>query len=809
MKKRTLAILLIIPFIISLLTFVSIKILDNQVAVDILDIEWNYQENEGFQIDEKGYELKATPIIDSNLILANGNDLVWSTKKLNDNDDEYAKVEKENGKFYLYALKPGEVEVICSNERGSKSKHFIATIFKDGAMVINPKRKGSGSSISSTKYYGLYDYENDSKTKASFDLVLKSYLNGGGTSEKNVLVECSNNVIYQDGKVSILSAGESYVTLEEPNHHYRSTYTFSVVDGVNVYSYSDLLLGTNKSEKGENIVLQVNLESLKNTYTYDETTKKYTSEKLSSSKDNTELFGNFDFETQRFSFDEEYYTFQTTYDSTYIDQYNKETGSDVSKDIIAGIHLKKNLYGNGYSINMNGLCYPNYGEIDKYTGKRVPKKKSQAKKDEAYDYFYGPLPFVSIGDMVSFPLVTALGQDNCGIYIDDDDVIIDDVKISNVDEVDNLYNLSYTGSIIDVKGKNVTIQNSILANGKVCLRAYDSENLLIDNCILKNSGEFTLLLGSNQKDSYDTNQRIQEQDYSIDKSYAEFFDDLDENKKDTANGVLNAFLNATMEGTLKDGDYKKKLELIQKYLDIDNSSKGYAANITVNNTFFGRSGVFSIAFESLFNGPLLYGGIPSMLTKLLGSYLNAPLPKKIGGTSRPVHLTLKGDTRFYDWKDIDTIDVSSLIEENISRTLNQMGYGDKNVTIDDIFPMKSALKKESTSKGLVYTKDNKSYVNTAIAYYGGGMNNSTVDIKSDSTYCTYSDETSVSLLDETIKNNEGGGLSSLFVDCVIVTIGTHPFRFITNGSQEKTNPILFDQVPSIDGLKKHVQEATI
>ncbi len=131
------------------------------------------------------------------------------------------------------------------------------------------------------------------------------------------------------------------------------------------------------------------------------------------------------------------------------------------------------------------------------------------------------------------------------------------------------------------------------------------------------------------------------------------------------------------------------------------------------------------------------------------------------------------------------------------------------MTIDDIFPMKSALKKEATSKGLVYTKDNKSYVNTAIAYYGGGMNNSTVDIKSDSTYCTYSDETSVSLLDETIKNNEGGGLSSLFVDCVIVTIGTHPFRFITNGSQEKTNPILFDQVPSVDGLKKHVQEATI
>ncbi len=805
MKKRTLAFLLIIPFIISLLTFVSIKILDNQVAVDILGIEWNYQENEGFQIDDKGYELKATAIVDPNLILAKGNNLVWSTKKVNESDDEYAKVEEENGKYYLYALKPGEVEVICSNERGSKSKHFLATIFEDGAMIINPKRKGSGSSVTSDKYYGLYDYENGNKVKASFDLVTTAYYSDRGTSVKNVLVDCSSNVTYENGKVTIYSAGDSYVTLEEPDYHYRSTYTFKVIDGVNVYSYSDLLLGTNKSENGENIIMQVNLESLKNTYTYDSTTGTYTNEKLSTSKDNTELFGNFDFSTQTFSFDQEYYTFETTYDSTYIDQYNREKYTDVSKDIIAGIHLKKGLYGNGFTINMNGLCYPNHGEIDKYTGKRVPKKKSEAKNGEAYDYFYGPLPFVSVGDMVSFPLVTALGQDNCGIYIDDDNVVIDDVKLSNVDEVDNLYNLSYTGSIVDVKGKNATIRNSVLSNGKVCVRAYDSDNLLIDNCILKNSGEFTLLLGSDKKDSYDTSRRVQ--DYGIDKSYSEFFDDLDESKQDTANGVLNAFLNATMAGTLKDGDYKTKLELIQKYLDTETNS-GYAANITVNNTFFGRSGVFSVAFESMFNGPLLYGGIPTMLTKLLGSYLNAPLPEKVGGTSRPVHLTIKGDTRFYDWKDIDSIDVSSLIEENISRTLNQMGYGNKNVTIDDIFPMKSALKKESQTKGLIYTKDDKSYVNTAIAYYGGGMNNSTIDIESDTTYNSYSDETVVSLLDETIENNKGGGLSSLFVDCVIVTIGTHPFRFITNGSEEKTSPRLFDKVPAIDGLKKHVQEAT-
>ena len=803
MKKRTLSILLIIPFIISLLTFVSIKILDNQVAVDILGIKWAYNDYEGFQINEYGYQLKAEPIIDENLILSQGNSLVWSVNKINQDDDEYAKVTYENGNYYLYALKEGQVEVICSNVKGSKSKHFIANIFKDGAMIINPKRKSSGSNISSTKYYGLYDYSNGNKVNASFELTTTTYLNNGDVSYKNSLVSCSNNILYKDGVVSIINPGESYIILEETNNHYRATYNFTVVDGVNIYSYNDLLLATNKSSEGDNAILQVNLDSLKNVYKVDNNGN-YINEKLDETNSNSELFGNFDFEKQTFNFDKEYYTFDTTYDSTYIDQYNKEKNTNISKKVIAGIHLKKSLYGNGFTINMNGLCYPNHGKIDKYTGKLTPTSKDEKNPNIPYDYFFGPLPFVSIGDMKEFPLVTALGQDNSGIYIDNDNVLIDDVKISNVDEVSNLYNLSYTGSVIDIKGNNVTISNSVISNGKVCIRGYDSNNLLIDNCVLKNSGEFSLLLGSDQVDSYNRSRQVE--DYGINKSFEEFFDDLS-GSSDTADSILNSFLNATMNGTLKDGDYQTKLELVQKYLDNDKSSLGYSANVTINNTFFGRSGVFSIAFESMFNGPLLYGNIPTMLTSLLAKYLNSPLPDKIGGTSRPIHLSLKGDTRFYDWKDVSTIDVSSLIEENISRTLNQKGYGDKNVTIDDIFPMKEVLLKEANKKGLVYKKNNTNYLNTMIAYYGGGMNNSSISIEVDNNlYNTYSSEISASLLEETIQNNQGGGLSSLFVDCVIVTIGTHPFRFITNGSSEAINPLLFDQSPSIEGLKQHLKE---
>ena len=224
MKKKTLVILLVIPFIISLLTFASIKILDNQVAVDILGIQWDYQDYEGFQVSDRGYELKASPIVDPNLILANGNSLTWSTRKLDESDEDCARIGEKDDRFYLYALKPGEVEVICSNERGSKSKHFIATIFEDGAMIINPVRKGSSSSISKTKYYGLYDYDSDgSKVKSFCDIASTSYLDDGSKSSRSALLEKSDNVDYKDGRISFLSSGEGYVTLEEPEDHDRST----------------------------------------------------------------------------------------------------------------------------------------------------------------------------------------------------------------------------------------------------------------------------------------------------------------------------------------------------------------------------------------------------------------------------------------------------------------------------------------------------------------------------------------------------------------------------------------------------------
>ena len=809
MKKNTLVILLIIPFIISLLTFVSVVILNNAVAVDIDGIRWSYASNEGYQIDENnGYELEAEPIInDTSKIIAKGNNLVWSTEDIIDSELVIARVENtESGKCKLYALNEGEINIVCSNERGSVSRHFKATVFKDGAMVINPVRKESGQNIDKTKYYATSDIQYSSvkkdgytKKNATFKIESTSFSENGAT-HNNSLLECSSNVTYKEGVVTILGPGESYVTLEDKDYNYRATYSFVAIDGINIYNYNDLVMATNLSSEANSIVMQTNLQSLSTIYKKDETTGKYLNDKKVLANENTSLFGNFDFGSQTFSFKDEYYSFETTYESSFIDYYNESKGTNISKEVKTGIRLRGDLYGNGYSLNLDSLCYPRNGKIDDFDGKLTPDKEK--------DYFHGPLPFVSIGDLETMPLIVALGQDNSAIYVDSDGVTINDIRLSNVDAVDNVYNLSYVGTGIDVNGKNVTIKNSTVTESKVGIRAFDADNLLINNCIISKSGEFNVMVGSNKKNSYDTTKRVVEtiNNNAVDKSFIEFFDDVTSGVN-TADSVLTAFLQATMDGTLSQKDYKADLDMIQKYLDntsgllnTDGSVKTYASEITINNTLFGRSGVFSIASESIFNGPFLYGGIPSMISQLIGQFLNSPLPIKMGGTSLPVHITLSGDTRFYDWKTIDSIDVSSLIEENISFMLQQLGMGDKNITVDQIFPLKGALTKIAREKKLIYSKDSKNYLNTAVAYYGGGLNISTTDINLGNTYNSFSDELEVSLTDEVIQSSDAG-MSALLVDCVVVTIGNHPFRFVTNGSAESTSPILFDKVPETKTLK--------
>ena len=55
--------------------------------------------------------------------------------------------------------------------------------------------------------------------------------------------------------------------------------------------------------------------------------------------------------------------------------------------------------------------------------------------------FRGPLPFYTLGDPNKLPLVTAYGQDNIGMYVDGDNITINDLELKNCDFGNSLANL--------------------------------------------------------------------------------------------------------------------------------------------------------------------------------------------------------------------------------------------------------------------------------------------------------------------------------------------------------------------------------
>ena len=819
MKNKTLPILLLIPFVMAILAFVSVVALNNTVASDILGIDWNYSDTMAFKADAATpIALEATARIDESLILAPGNDLTWSVSELNGSQTEKAAVTNTNGNYFLYALEEGEVKVTCSNERGTVSRYFTATIYENGTITINDKRPRSGNSVKTTRTYGMYDFVYDSLTKDSYSSKA-STIEFDSTvyfeteiGQEVKLVDKSSNLDYEDGKITIKGAGASYFTLASKEQSWiRGTYNFEVIDGAyNIYSYDDLLMATNLSSEGEKAVLQINLESMKNTYVYAH--GGYNNTLL---KDNTSLMGHYDWKTKEFSFEDDTYRFETTYNHEFIDQYNAAMGTDFKPEVISGIHVQKDLYGNGFTLNFHELAYPSHGSIGK-NGKLMPG-------DE--DLFKGPLPFVTIGPLEDNFLVKALGQDNSGIYLDGNNITLDNVLVSNTNNTDEMYNLTYAGTVVDVHGRGNKITNSIIQNGKVAVRAFDADGFELNNCILRNACEFLLKVGSNDvaKPNSEKSVVYNVHGQSVNKSFSDFFGDTISSSS-TANSIYSAFIGNAFGGREASSD-NTYMQLIQRYVtkdykDYSDDEMTQLLGITqnaldntvffddpdkmkINDTSFYNSGIFSIAFETSFNGGYLYSGLPTpiqLVTSVLGSTV---IPNMIGGTSKPVDLTISGNSNFYDWKDVDSIDVSSLIDENISSIASTLAGHDIDITIDDFFPIKSMLKDSLKEMGCLYEKDGKQYANTKIAYYGGGLNDSDWDVSS----LTGENDFSSNVIIDLVKANIGNQFineawyTQIFAKAVVMATGTHPFKFVTNDEVGSDTPNLFGKAPTIKDLQ--------
>jgi hypothetical protein len=799
------------------------KIVANYIDNDIEGISWSYRANEGFKISDGKVKLVASPIYDDSQALSPGNSLIWSVRNASKSIDEdpHAEIEVKEEEYYLDPISEGKVIVTCSNAKGNVSKSFNANIYENGTIIINPLGGVSQSNIDPSLYYGEYDLSGGVKKTSyaefSFDILPEE-------DASSLDVEClTDNIVYDDARFDFLGSGEAKFSVSVPNLK-SEIYSFKIVEeGINVYSYADLLYCTNLSSEGEVAVLRKNLLSFKEIYETDDSAKIVYEDglpKLLNSDDNSALFGeikNYDRNNNKIDFSGDVYRFKTTYNHEFIDQWNARSIDGYSSyqktndEIIAGIHIKKDLYGNGFTVNANDLTYPS----DTLSGRATPSE---------YDLFKGPLTYITLGDPnKSSPLIEAFGQDNISFYVDGDGVTIDDVRLKGASNTNDLNNYNYVGTVVDVSGDDITIKNAVISNGKTGLRVFSSKNFLLDNSYIYNAREFNMKIGSNEFIK-PTGEEMISIDNPMQSQYSGTLDDFVFNEDPNLKASRADFYTQMMlfygyrdvsDGTLSLSDLKAALKKLKEALnDVGMKEEDYATNIEVKDTYFGYSGLFSIAFDNLFNGPYLYGDVPSMISSVLKSYI--PLsPYKIGGVSYPSKLKLSGATRFYDYKDLSnesTFDASCLIEENVSSFLNASGY-DYEIGIDDFFPLKSMYIDESSRRGYVYKKGSgesaKSYLSSPIAFYGGSLNLSSIDSSELDDASKLGDIFSIDLLANALDSPIGvsdDDLSSLIAlimeRCVPLATGFEPFKFLTYGG----DGYLEGDAPKVDDLINRAEE---
>lgn len=795
MKKKNLIILLLIPFVITLVGVITINTTFNFIENDMIGIDWSYDEIEGIKLEDKLHKLVASPIYEQGYPPLKEEALVWSVYDSdNHEENKYAKIVNENDNWYLQPLQIGEVKVTCSNKKGNIFKTMTIIIFKEGAIVVQSKIKASQNNIDPNIYYGEYDFDNNlNKQKATFEFEVKTI----GDLQINDLQYVNNtpDIIEIDEVnkiVKIKTSGDASFTVKTNNDEMVKpmTYSFKVVkDGVNVYDYNQLLACTNKSTNGEIVVLRKSFESVNN---------------LNNTTDNNVVcFGNYT-DGKKIDFTSDVYSFETTYNQDYIKAWNEFVNSNpsykkISNRVLAGIRVQKDFYGNGYTINLHNLTFPSstMDVVDSSGNKTTIPALS---KDDLYR---GPLPFYSLGEHDNMPLIEAFGQDNVGMYVDGSDILVNDVNLKNCDFGNLMSNLDYVGTVLETNGNNITIKNSRLSNGKQVVRSFSSTNVSIVNSMLSNARNFLLTIGSNDYIKADL---LKEYEFTL--LNGEKITSTINNylmKSNAGDDTLNAFV----IGSFTDKEKMRKAILdIQNALNDESLIKDiYKGSMNIKDTMFYRSGIASIGMDTMFSGPFLESSTPSVVNMLLTG-LNVPyIPNHVGGMSYPVELNITGKTKFYDYKEWNNLDITGLINENISSFVDDakemFGVTDADIgdiSIDTIFPIKSFLK---SSVVTTTSSDGKVYVNIPIAYYGGGANLSKVtfdteDLKYDSCKLTV-----VDLLDKYL-SLKGIDLDNINLDkldlaviknvmlkCVTIVTGYEPFKFISVNKQG----YLFDEGP--------------
>lgn len=751
MKKGALSLLLIFPFLIAFLAFTASDYLIKEVEQDIDDIVLPYEPLQPFGLKQGKVKLEAEAIFNDKYPVSAGNEIIFSVPE----DQSIARIDHEADGYYLVPLSEGQVEVTASTAKGNVVKKFTALVYGEaGSIVVTLDNPFSTAGIGKTKYWGRYDIVYDSITSPYYkhDAVIgfSAYVVGNDAMDiRDFTFEHSDNlkVDFDDMEISVLGLGDSYIRFTHP----FSTSTmpveiaFKVVDAVNVYSYEDLIKATNLSETGEAVVLHTNLDSQAN---YD---------KLAN-KNGTSVFGLVDGKVNPELY---VYDFETTYNHDFSKWWNDASGAyyDIEITIHSGIRIRQSLYGNGFLINGHDLCYPSsYSTLEDGT---IKPEFSM----DGNDIFRGPLVYASAGNPYTpygtisssvEPLLVIYGQDNSLIYVDGDNVVIDDLRLRNADFGNNYQNLFTAGTGIDVNGEDVTISNSVVSSARTLIRSYSS-SLTVDNCLLQNCLEFGVRTGANESNKVNYSDEIKYVDgYGNEKStlvgdylgkmnfeVGKTDETMMSGKADSilTNGILfhnqtNVFINAVQKTDLKRDLMDQEMLLngsktVQEALTNDygyvnaDGSKNYANYININDCFFYNCHISPIMVDSYANGPFLENSISTAFGMILGIYMEA-MPSGLSRTMAPSLLNVTGDNRFYTYQKVEDLSFDSLIFEDIDTFISYHGgiSIQSNVTEDDYLPLRKLLSETDS----ILNKDSSKYIATPIMKMGGGSNLSDIAI---------------------------------------------------------------------------------
>ncbi len=80
------------------------------------------------------------------------------------------------------------------------------------------------------------------------------------------------------------------------------------------------------------------------------------------------------------------------------------------------------------------------------------------------------------------PIFALYGQDNVGFYVEGDGIVLRDCHFANADRFSgNLTNLTYAGTVVETRGDDIRIEDSILEKGRNVLRSFSCHGFVVEN----------------------------------------------------------------------------------------------------------------------------------------------------------------------------------------------------------------------------------------------------------------------------------------------------------------------------------------